>query len=48
MSKVNEAVEAGEKFVELFYDTVDKRRQVKRSLVFSIWNTEGCVDMMHR
>lgn len=28
MSKVNEAVEAGEKFVEVFYDTVDKRRQV--------------------
>lgn len=28
-SKVNEAVEAGEKFIDVFYDAVDKRRQVK-------------------
>lgn len=27
-TRVSEASEAGEKFVELFYDTVDKRRQV--------------------
>jgi hypothetical protein len=27
-SKVNEAMEAAEKFVEVFYETVDKRRQV--------------------
>ena len=27
-TRVTEASEAGEKFVELFYDTVDKRRQV--------------------
>lgn len=27
-SKVNEAIEAGEKFIDIFYDTVDKRRQV--------------------
>ena len=30
-SKVREAIEAGEKFVEVFYDTVDKRRQVRTS-----------------
>ena len=29
-SKVIEATEAGEKFVQVFYDIVDKRRQVDR------------------
>lgn len=29
-AKVLEACEAGEKFVETFYDTVDKRRNVSR------------------
>lgn len=33
-SKISEATEAGEKFVELFYDTVDKRRQVETSFPF--------------
>ena len=28
-SRVSEASEAGEKFVEVFYDTFDKRRQVQ-------------------
>lgn len=28
--KVSEAVEAGEKFIEVFYDAVDKRRQVEK------------------
>lgn len=28
-SKVSEAVEAGGKFIEVFYETVDKRRQVR-------------------
>ena len=27
-AKIVEACEAGEKFIEVFYDTVDKRRQV--------------------
>ena len=27
-AKINEAVEAGEKFIEVFYDALDKRRQV--------------------
>ena len=39
-SKINEAIEAGEKFVEIFYDTVDKRRQVCIG-VYSIWSTPG-------
>ncbi len=29
-SKTIEAEEAGQKFVDVFYDTVDKRRQVER------------------
>ena len=32
-AKVLEACEAGEKFVEAFYDTVDKRRNVSRDNV---------------
>ena len=32
-SKVSEAIEAGEKFIEVFYDTVDKRRQVARCVM---------------
>ena len=27
-ARISEACEAGEKFIEVFYDTVDKRRQV--------------------
>ena len=27
-TKVGEAIEAGEKFVEIFYETFDRRRQV--------------------
>ncbi len=27
-AKVSEAIAAGEKFIEVFYETVDKRRQV--------------------
>lgn len=27
-AKISEACEAGEKFIEVFYDTMDKRRQV--------------------
>ena len=36
-SRVSEASEAGEKFVEVFYDTFDKRRQVV--LQCSNWST---------
>ena len=35
-SKVNEAVEAGEKFIKVFYESIDKRRQVEK--YNSIWN----------
>ena len=39
-ARISEACEAGEKFVEIFYETMDKRRQVsgvdtRCSLVFS-------------
>lgn len=40
-SKVREAVEAGEKFIDIFYETVDKRRQVdnmSEMCFISIWN----------
>lgn len=33
-SKVSEAVEAGGKFIEVFYDTVDKRRQVNLGALY--------------
>lgn len=41
-TRVNEASEAGEKFVELFYDTVDKRRQQLTGFYYEgslvVWN----------
>ena len=48
-SKVSEAVEAGEKFIDIFYETVDKRRQVRmcKTLMLFIWkHGEGCVCML--
>lgn len=39
-TKISEACEAGEKFMEVFYETMDKRRQVSchRSLYFPLIN----------
>lgn len=41
-SKVNEAVEAGEKFIKVFYESIDKRRQVEN--YYSIWNAPSMSD----
>lgn len=35
-ARISEACEAGEKFIEMFYDTVDKRRQVGCSTWFRV------------
>lgn len=51
-AKVGEAIEAGEKFVEIFYETFDRRRQVVQlySLIkahlhlshFSVFSAADC------
>ena len=43
-SKIVEASEAGEKFIEVFYDTLDKRRQVSST---SVAGLGGCTFLIN-
>ena len=41
-TKVGEAIEAGEKFVEIFYETFDKRRQVSSNYSTASIHVRSC------